>query len=64
MTSAGTTLGRYQLLSQIGAGGMGEVWRAHEAILRCQEAADRPQNRPDAIVIREMLRADRERGHP
>lgn len=35
-----------------------------EAILRSKEAAARPQDREDAIVIREMLRADRERSRP
>ncbi len=35
-----------------------------DAILRCKEAADRPQDRQDAIIIREMLRADRGRNLP
>src|SRR6202795_825384 len=31
--SAGTKLGSYEVLSQIGAGGMGEVYRAHDTKL-------------------------------
>lgn len=32
--SAGTKLGAYSVLSQIGAGGMGEVYQAHDSNLR------------------------------
>ena len=31
---AGTKLGTYEVLSQIGAGGMGEMYQAHDSKLR------------------------------
>ena len=31
--AAGTKLGSYEVLAQIGAGGMGEVYRAHDTQL-------------------------------
>ena len=36
--SAGTTIGFYEIASQIGAGGMGEVYRAHDTRLRREVA--------------------------
>ncbi len=45
--SIGTRLGAYEILSAIGAGGMGEVYRARDATL----------NRDVAIKVFEGLRA-------
>jgi serine/threonine protein kinase len=36
--AAGTRLGSYEVLSQIGAGGMGEVYQAHDAKLESDVA--------------------------
>ena len=50
--ASGTKLGSYEVLSQIGAGGMGEVYRAHDTRL----------NRDVALkVIPETFAADPDR---
>ena len=35
MLATGAKLGPYEILSAIGAGGMGEVYRAHDTKLAC-----------------------------
>ncbi len=50
--SAGTNLGRYEIHSQLGAGGMGEVYLAHDTQL----------DRTDALkILPENVAADRTR---
>ena len=35
--SPGTRIGQYEIRAQLGAGGMGEVSRAHDALIQGQE---------------------------
>jgi serine/threonine protein kinase len=43
--SAGDKLGPYEILSGLGAGGMGEVYRAHDTRLRRDVAINRSPTR-------------------
>jgi serine/threonine protein kinase len=57
--SAGTRLGPYEVLSLLGAGGMGEVWRARDAKLNREVAL---KILPDALAAdpERMARFERE----
>ena len=47
--SAGTRLGPYEILSALGAGGMGEVYRAQDARPGCEVAV---KVLPAAFIVR------------
>lgn len=63
------SLGRYRLLHRIGAGGMGEVWRAHHHALKRDVAVKilRPENNGDHTAVARFereVRATTELNHP
>ncbi len=63
------SLGRYRLMHRIGAGGMGEVWRAHHHALKRDVAVKilRPENSGDQTAVARFereVRATTELNHP
>ncbi len=61
--AAGTTLGPYELIARIGAGGMGEVWKARDSRLNRIVAIKR-LNVPDAARFEREARAIASLNHP
>ena len=69
MLSPGTRLGNYQIISGIGAGGMGEVYRAHDTVLHREVALKlvHPDfcHHPDSLTrLRREARALAALNHP
>ncbi|MGC2695945.1 MAG: protein kinase, partial [Candidatus Angelobacter sp.] len=69
MLTAGTRLGRYEIVAPLGAGGMGEVYRAHDARLNRDVAikvlpADRSQDEAAAQRFLREARAASALNHP
>src|SRR5712671_6104865 len=59
LLSAGDKLGHYQILAPLGAGGMGEVYRAHDTHLE-RDVAIKVLPRPLANDPERLARFDRE----
>jgi serine/threonine-protein kinase len=55
---SGTVLGRYRLVERIGEGGMGEVWKAHDAHLDRIVAIKMMRGALDDAVARERFRRE------
>ncbi len=63
MASVGTSLGPYEILGTIGAGGMGEVYRARDVRLGREVAIKlvRPELLADAVSARKLASCPRSR---
>ena len=57
MLNPGSHLGRYEVVALLGAGGMGEVYLAHDATLRRSVATGHSDPRYDDAQVRLMTAA-------